>query len=467
MLLFINFINFVNCQNISRIGNVKQSKLSAAVTEVLLTSFIEKYNNFHIVTSVENGSLRYARDLVNELIVQVRSEMSVQFEEYHFVKVPLDERKRYPVVVIIDTFESFLRFNTVLSYERFKLRRPFLFVFIKASILPKLNEIFKELWRKFVVNANGIVATGDIAQMFTFTPFTHAKCSDSSPLVINKFSNGKWDKSKFYPKKFSNLFGCPLRLGAALNFPAVMQHNGGVIYGLEVNLLNMFADKKNFSIDLELTADRGRIYANGSATGLMRTLLDGRLDGILGFYSFQSIGSVLLGETKSYFSDSIVLVISSGAPLSPLQNLFNPFDGTAWALLLFMVIGANLVASISKALSKKFYEVLIETRTGQPHMNIMIAITGQSQRAPPETDFARLYLMAILMLFFIIRIMYAARLFESMKDPPNEKELVSIGELVKHEYSFFVHDNMDQTMESFALSSRWKFSSTFYRIYCG
>lgn len=446
--------HFINCQNISRIGNKEQSELSVAVTEVLLTSFIGKYNNFHIVTSVENGSLQYARDLVTELILRARSKMSVQNEEYTFVNVPLDERKRYPVVVIIDTYESFIQFNTVLTYERFKLRRPFLFVFIKASILKKLNEIFKVLWRKFVVNANGIVATGDIAQMFTFTPFRQAKCSDSSALVINKFSNGKWDNRKFYPKKFSNLFGCPLKFGAALNFPAVMQHNDGVIYGLEVNLLNMFADKKNFSVDLELTADRGRIYANGSATGLMKTLLDGRLDGILGFYSFQYIGTVLLGETKSYFSDSIVLVISSGAPLSALQKLLYPFDGTAWALLLVVVIGANLVASISKALSRKFYELLLETRTGQPHMNIMIAITGQSQRIPPKTDFARLYLMTFLMLFFIVRTMYAARLFESMKNPPYEKELVTISELVKQEYSFIVHDNMDQTMESFALSSR-------------
>lgn len=449
--------HFINCQNISRIGSLEQSELSVAVTEVLLTSFIGKYNNFHIVSSVESGSLQYARDLVTELIVKARSEMSVQIEEYAFVNVSVDERKRYPVVVIVDTFESFLRFNNVLTYERFKLRRPFLFVFIKASILKKLNEIFKVLWRKFVVNANVIAATGDIVQMFSFTPFTQAKCSDSSALLMNKFSNGKWDSRKFYPKKFSNLFGCPLTFGAALNFPAVMQHNGGVIYGLEVNLLNMFADKKNFSVDLELTADRGRIYANGSATGLMKTLLDGRVDGILGFYSFEYVGTVLLGETKSYFSDSIVLVISSGAPLSALQKLLYPFDGTAWALLLVVVI---IVASISKALPRRFNE----PHTGQPHMNIMIAITGQSQRILPKTDFARLYLMTFLMLFFIVRTMYAARLFESMKNPPHEKELVTISELVQQQYSFIVHDNMDQNMESFALSSRCGFTFTLSRI---
>jgi hypothetical protein len=42
------------------------------------------------------------------------------------------------------------------------------------------------------------------------------------------------------------------------------------------------------------------IFDNGTSTGLMKKVVDGDVDGILGFYSFQHIATILLGKTKTY-----------------------------------------------------------------------------------------------------------------------------------------------------------------------
>lgn len=76
--------------------NSKQSEvrvLSEAIKEVLHQSFMTKFNNFHIVTSVEVESVHASNDLIAEIIANIEGRMSVQVEEYSFVVVPKDERK--------------------------------------------------------------------------------------------------------------------------------------------------------------------------------------------------------------------------------------------------------------------------------------------------------------------------------------------------------------------------------------
>jgi hypothetical protein len=186
----------------------------------------------------------------------------------------------------------------------------------------------------------------------------------------------------------------------------------------------------------------------------MKSLMDGKVDGILGFYSFSYIGSMLLGETKSYFSDPIVLVISPGEPLSAFQKLFLPFDVLAWILIVIVIVGAILLVLFVTNSTINCFKTLIESHTGDPYMNMLIAITGQSQRRLPKANFARWMLMMFLVYFFIIRTMYATQLFNIMQKPQFEKDNEYISELIENKFTFYVNDNMDRAVENFMLSER-------------
>lgn len=452
--LFLASLNLtlISC-NLDEV-RIKSSYLSLAVREILLKSFKVKFNNFHIVTSVEERNEQKCSDLISEIVAHADGEMSVQIEKYSAVEIPSDERKRYPVVAIIDTFESFLQLNTKLTYDRFKVRRSFVFVLLDGNS-SKLLEVFDILWSKFIVNTNVIISDGDKIQMLTFIPFKDEKCSDLTPVVVNKFKEGQWESKKFYPKKFSNLFNCSLKLGAALNFPAVMaQHDEKGFYGVELNLLNMLADKMNFKIDLKLSAERGAIFENGTATGLMKSLIDGEFDGILGFYSFQYMGTMLLGETRSYFMDPIVLIISTGEALTAFQKLFGPFEMLAWILISMVFAGAFLTVLVLRFSSRKIFDLIVEPRAGNVFVNILKAILGQTQQRLPTGNFTRWLLLNFLIFCFIIRTMYAGQLFKLLQTPQFEKEAETISELVDKKFTFYVHDNMDQPMENFRFSER-------------
>lgn len=84
-----------------------------------------------------------------------------------------------------------LRFNVKLTFDHFEVRRSFLIVFIDASIAPQLAEIFKVLWRKFVLNINGSIVNGDDAQMLILIPFQATKCSNYQQILERKVGQEK------------------------------------------------------------------------------------------------------------------------------------------------------------------------------------------------------------------------------------------------------------------------------------
>lgn len=344
-----------------------------------------------------------------------------------------------------------MKFSMKLTYDRFKLRRQFLFVLLKMSS-STLVEIFEVLWQKFVVNANVIVIEKGEVRMLSFIPFQHDKCSDFTPVVINEFSNRKWVNKNFYPKKFSNLFNCSLRFGATEIFPAVITSNKDVknLHGLEVNLLKIFAEAKNFSIDFELVSDRGAVFENKTATGLMKMLMDGKVNGIIGLYSFQSTASMLLGETSSYMSVPIVLVVPTGKTFSSFYKLVQPFDIAAWISISIMFVGSFVV----KKLYKNYFISNPEELTGNIYMNIIIAITGQSQKKLPKENFARWILTMCLIFWFITRTMYAGQLFKFLQMSQNEKGFETIGELIHGNFTFYISENIFQRIEKLTFSDR-------------
>jgi hypothetical protein len=151
------------------------TKVAEAIKEIVLKDFRKKSNNFHFVTAVEEKNSRKTQSLVNAIIVKVQGKMTVQITEYTAMKIPLDERRRYSVIMIIDSFESFMKFNEKLIFNHFKLRRNFVFLFL-GEFSRKISEVNEILWEKLIVHSNSVTVEKEEIIMFTFVPFEKNKC---------------------------------------------------------------------------------------------------------------------------------------------------------------------------------------------------------------------------------------------------------------------------------------------------
>lgn len=164
-------------------------------------------------------------------------------------------------------------------------------------------------------------------------------------------------------------------------YPARLRWN---VFGPEIKLLNMLADKNNRS-------NRGRIYDNW----------------------LENICST--DKSTEFLAFVTVHRLDVARP-------------TVWRLCVNtacveVIIGANIVVSTCTGNAPQALWTLswaTHWRAACEHHDCH-PLCRQPQENLPKCDFARWLLLMLLLLFFIFRAMHAAQLFEFMKKPQNEK----------------------------------------------
>lgn len=120
----------------------------------------------------------------------------------------LKDRKRFSVILFVDSIESFNKFFAQVSTDKFKLRRFFTVVLMKPFELFELEMIHDSFWSILVKNVNIIMPSETCeVNLYTFVIFNEGKCGDTKPVKINTFDKdlNVWLKKKFHPKKTQNL----------------------------------------------------------------------------------------------------------------------------------------------------------------------------------------------------------------------------------------------------------------------
>jgi hypothetical protein len=137
------------------------------------------------------------------------------------------------------------------------------------------THIFTILWKIKMFNVNIICKHSSHIVLETFLPYQKVKsCGSTHPLIINTFSNQSWQSGIFFPKKFTNLHKCPIKVASFL-YPPITERetlpNGSYRYfGSEMELVQSLSDAINFQIDhhySHATGLAGFLYENGTATG--------------------------------------------------------------------------------------------------------------------------------------------------------------------------------------------------------
>lgn len=211
--------------------------------------------------------------IINDVLSKVTFKSNILLEGSH----PIDLRKRYNNIFFIDYYPSFRKLYDNMSEDLFDYRGLYLIVLTHETedrfFLQHIKRILMDLWEKYIVNVNIVVAApgsnDSVTLMYTYFPFTPFSCGRVYPIIWNYFQGGRFTmKNEFYPNKLKNLHKCPIKLGTFQVPPYVMIEQGeqGLITlnGFEGILINQLALAMNFSLEIILSTDSwGYLSENG------------------------------------------------------------------------------------------------------------------------------------------------------------------------------------------------------------
>lgn len=367
------------------------------------------------------------------------------------------ERKKCNIFVM-KSLEEFEKFQNFLSPKVFDFRGNFLILFINGEI-EEIHKIFNIMWKFQIVNVNAIIAkNSEVISMVTFLPFQNSKCSDTTPMIINEFRDGKFSTNKFFIEKLENLQQCPVRvIIATKSEPYIVLKSGQKHSGRDIGLMDELAVSLNFKINYIILDDKGFLLDNGTAGGIFKLLQNGSADMTICDMWITKNRATYFDATTPYISDDIIFVIPPRGELSPVAKMIYPLDRDTWILLLiFFGVGYVIICIISYQ-SKAVQEFVFGENETHPFLNMFNTFLGGNQVRMPTKNFARFILLIFLMFSMIIRTAYQGAMYQFMQSDKKYKEPQTIEELIELNYKFHVLAVSMELFEHFTgLQKRFK-----------
>lgn len=285
----------------------------------------------------------------------------------------------------------------------------------------------------------------DGISVLTFFPFQGHHCSDSTPMLINKFANGKFVNSieDFFPLKLLDLQECPIRVATSSNsdpyiFSQKLANDSYELHGRDITVLNAIADALNFKIEYVFIGPEGILVENGTAEGIYLQLLNGSADIAIADMWLKANRLKFIDATSSYATQTIAFVIPPGSELTSVEKYLRPLGLWTWICTIATISIAFIVIFIVKRMPIRFQNFLFGEGVRDPNMNVINAILGGSQNVLPQHNFARFILMNFLLFTLVIRTAYQGSLFRFLQAKIYHKEVQSIDEMIERNFKFYV-----------------------------
>lgn len=246
-----------------------------AMSEVIESVYQGRSNQVYIFNTVDTFNRSSYDDVANGILRNIESfKMTIQFEDYQKMK----PRRRLLVIILIDSYEDFLKFSSKLSSENFDFRGYFTIVTLNPIEIDDLQKIINFFWQAPVTNVYIIIPSKkEKLQLFTFNPFNGIKCGDTTPVKINDFDKDRmtWQIKPVHSNKLGNLQECQIFIGeaAGTSEPYAMFKNDGngklQFVGIENDILVEISKILNFQVKFHIADMFGALYENGTATGML------------------------------------------------------------------------------------------------------------------------------------------------------------------------------------------------------
>lgn len=385
-------------------------------------------------------------------------------------------RRRRCVLMIISSFNDFLKIRATLTRERFKFNGLYVISLVRG-VLPEIRQIFKHLWRIQIFNVVVLFESShETTQLQTFMPFNNRSCNDVTPVNLIKYKNGKFEKEFFdlFPSKTRNMHGCQVNVALANSTPpfvlTTFSPNGTLeISGGDIKLLDVLSKSLNFKINYVFVGNEGFFYPNGTSEGPMKYLMEEKADLSIANWWMKIIRLYHLDSTMPYLNDRLVFAISPGKELTTFEKLAYPFRLTVWVFIFICLALGFLVIFVIKRRSISEQNFVFGVGVKNPYLNMFIGLYGGSQKILPKTNFARFLLMLFLLYSLVMRTLYQGSFFRLMQSNKRHSEVESIEEMINDDFRFLIYfGDADQIDQIPVFKERWqdiKILKTFFNFF--
>ncbi|CAO1393658.1 unnamed protein product [Diamesa hyperborea] len=450
----------VKHDNFSKFLEPKESDvLSRAVVEVIINQYVNSTAvvNFAFSSSSTAGK-RIIMKTIHEVFVAVDSKLTISIEDNnHMVKV---NRKRKFNVFYVDGYESFTKINHNLSTEVYDFQGFYIIVVTQPE--NNIKGIFEDLWSLYITNANVVTLDShnlNQVNVFTYFPFAGHHCEKVVPILYNTYTIEEGFKRNlpYFPKKTSNMHGCPLSV-ATFNFPPfiTIERNDDeslTLSGLDGFLITLISELMNFTLIVVEVTDVnlwGSLYENGSSSGATGMVMDGIVNSTIGYYTLSPVKFQLLSASHAYYTSSLVWMVPPGSEFTSLSILTKPFELNLWTFVIAVFIISMLVVVLIKRCPLRIRNFVIGENVSSPGLNIINICLGGALVRTPNRNFARTLLCIFMLYCIIIRCSYQGGLFKFMRMDTKEPIAETFYKMIERNYLFYMRHTSIEHIQHFA-----------------
>lgn len=428
------------------------SESSEIIPQAITSVFINcPYNDVSIIKSIDQSvNMGLCNDWIREIATTIKSNKSLRIEDVKHDKSLLKKcLKRNCVIVLIDTFESFFKFQENFSPDNYNTHGFYLIASVDKLSNVIAEKVLAMLWSKMIFNVAVIQEDKETIVLLTFFPFRDGSCNNTKAVNINEFniSSNQWKSEVHFPRKFKDMQKCSLRVGTYESQPGLMieaQNETTKLYGFEGDMFTCIADRLNFVMNVTVVSiPSGTVFENGSATGLVGKLLSNEFDLVLSLLSVYYFRTVYLSATSTYYVDQFILIIPADSLLDPFLKLFYVFDFALWMtlIIIFMVSSVILYFMQSENIQLNY-------------LSLLIAFVGGSEKKVPKRNFPRILMAMFLLFFLVVRSIYQGALFNVLKRDVFVSKIKTIDDINRLQYTFYMTEGMDVKTKDLNISNK-------------
>lgn len=450
-------------QSAISIVNVESNKfanLTFAITKMFENITSNSVETLDVITA--DASMK-ARDFKEELFTAaLESCKDVIRHESASMLTLSPVFKRQNVILLIENFEDFSKFHQNMRPKLFKFNGFYLIVLVNGKI-NEIEKMFQLLWKLQVFRVFVVFEAIDGSVLVqSFMPFKSENCNDTTPILVDIFKDGKFDKDKrnLFADKTRNLNNCSVRVSVGNNTePFVISRlltNGTYdLKGSDIKIINALSENLNFKIEYVYIGHEGYFLENGKSEGPLRHLLDSKADLSITNWWLKTSRLKFLDATSPYLSDQIIFVVPPGRELTAFEKLIFPFTLLLWLFIVWCFLIGFLVIFIIKRRSKATRNFVFGKGVINPFLNMFTGFIGGSQKVLPKRNFGRFLLMTFLLYSLVIRTLYQGSFYILMRSHKGIKEVQSIDEMIEKDFVYIVYKGNSDILEgSETLASR-------------
>lgn len=353
-------------------------------------------------------------------------------------------------VFISDNEEQFLK---IFNSKHYDINGFYVIVLAENKFNRSL--VFDTMWSLSFYNVDILTRNKDGSiDLLTFFPFRKHFCRSVRSVSINKFIGNAWTSQTFFPLKLQDFQKCPIRLTSHTvvgRVEPVKYSNGTVGYkGVEMTILEAIGEALNFDIKVDMRSSAngfGKIYENGTATGVIGHLLHGHADGVVGYF-ISRVRLLYLDISSPYEYHSVIAVVPQGAPFTSIENLIRPFTPIVW-IAFFIVI----VVACAFMFALKFFKI----RKNFPYHNLLMIEVGVAVKILPRNNSARILIMSFVMFCLVVRTSYQSKMFNFLQSGQNKRMMKSLAEMQEQKFNLYLLSGLDHVLDGLLkYPKRWE-----------